>query len=69
MCTLGIKDASLYKGTLTDIANYVPPVETTAPETTEPAESGKTGDSSLIFAAIAVIALAGVAVVAKRKEN
>ena len=65
------KDINIYKGLLlTDPEGKLDPVITEpAPETTEPAESGKTGDSSLIFAAIAVIALAGVAVVAKRKEN
>ena len=48
------------------------PVEDTtaaAPETTEPPVSGETGDTAVIFAAIAIIALAGVAVVAKKKEN
>ena len=76
MCTLGIKDASLYKGTLTDVANYVPPVETTAPETTEPApettepgSSSDTGDSFAIFAVIAAVSVLGVAVVAKKREN
>jgi len=39
-----------------------------APETTQP-EVPKTGDSSLVFAAIAVISVLGVAAVAKRKEN
>ena len=53
--------------------NYFnPPVETepetTVPETTAP-EVPKTGDSSLIFAAIAIISLAGVAIVAKRRED
>ncbi len=62
MCTLGIKDAALYKGTLTDVANYVPPVE--EPETPPP-----TGDSALVLALIAVIALCGTAVVAKKREN
>ena len=70
MCTLGVKNAALYKGTLTDVANYVPPVETEpAPETTEPVTPPTTGDSTLVFAVIAVVALAGVAVVSKRKEN
>ena len=48
-----------------------PAPETTepAPETTEPAESGATGDSFVVFAAIAAIAVLGVAVVAKRREN
>ena len=78
MTTMGMKDAALYKGTLTDIANYVPPVETTepapettvpAPETTAPSESGATGDSFVVFAAIAAISVLGVAVVAKRREN
>ena len=58
----------LYKGTLTDVANYVPPVET-EPEVTEPADPVPTGDSALVFALIAVISLGGVAVVAKRREN
>ena len=51
--------------------NFFNPPETTepAPETTKPAEPVPTGDSALIFAAIAIISLAGVAVVAKRREN
>lgn len=51
--------------------NYFNPPETTepAPETTEPVAPPTTGDSALIFAAIAVISLCGVAVIAKRKEN
>lgn len=43
--------------------------ETTAPETTEPGVSSDTGDSFVIFAAIAVISVIGVAIVAKRREN
>jgi cytoskeletal protein RodZ len=48
-----------------------PAPETTvpAPETTEPPVSSDTGDTAVIFAAIAMISLAGVAVVAKRREN
>ena len=76
MATFGMKDVALYKGTLTDIANYVPPVETTAPETTEPApettepgSSSDTGDSFAIFAVIAAVSVLGVAVVAKKREN
>mgnify|MGYP003306571286 CR=1 FL=1 len=42
--------------------------EVTEPETTEPEVSEKTGDSSVIFAVIAVISILGVAVVAKRRE-
>ena len=73
-----MKDAALYKGTLTDIANYVPPVETTepapettepAPETTEPVTPPATGDSFVVFAVVASVAVIGVAVVAKRREN
>jgi hypothetical protein len=65
-----MKDVALYKGTLTDIANYVPPVETEpAPETTEPGTSTPTGDSFVAFAAIAAVATLGVAVVAKKREN
>ena len=40
-----------------------------APETTEPPVSGETGDSAFVFVMIGVIALVGVAVVAKRREN
>ena len=40
-----------------------------APETTEPGSSSETGDSFVIFAAIAAVAVLGVAVVAKRREN
>lgn len=48
---------------------FNPPAETEpAPETTQP-EVPKTGDSSLVFAAIAIISLCGVAVIAKRREN
>ena len=48
-----------------------PTPETTepAPETTEPPVSGETGDSAIVFVMIGVIALVGVAVVAKRREN
>ena len=58
--------------------NYFNPPETTepapettapAPETTEPGTSTPTGDSAFVFAAIAMISLAGVAVIAKRREN
>ena len=51
--------------------NYLnPPAETEpAPEVTEPAEPVPTGDTALVFAAIAVISLIGVATVAKRREN
>ena len=38
-------------------------------ETTKPAEPVPTGDSSLVFAAIAIISLVGVATIAKRREN
>ncbi len=46
--------------------------ETTEPpvaDTTNPGASEPTGDSSLIFAIVAVISILGVAVVAKRREN
>ena len=48
-----------------------PAPETTepAPETTEPGSSTPTGDSALIFVMIALIAVLGVAVIAKRREN
>ena len=51
--------------------NPVKEPETTepAPETTEPPVSGETGDSFVVFAAIAAISVLGVAVVAKRREN
>ena len=51
--------------------NPVKEPETTepAPETTEPGSSTETGDSFVVFAAIAAIAVLGVAVVAKRREN
>lgn len=39
------------------------------PETTEPATPPTTGDSALVVAAIAAIAIVGVAVVAKKREN
>ncbi len=68
MATYGMKDVALYKGTLTDVANYVPPVET-EPEETKPADPVPTGDSALVFALIAVISLCGVEVVPKRREN
>ena len=49
----------------------VQPEDTTAPapETTEPGASEDTGDSAIIFAVLAVIAVAGVALVAKKREN
>ncbi len=51
--------------------NFFNPPETTepAPEVTKPADPVPTGDSSLVFAAIAIISLCGVAVIAKRREN
>ncbi len=49
---------------------FNPPAETEpAPETTQPAEPVPTGDSSIVFAVIAIISLVGVATVAKRREN
>ena len=46
-----------------------PEVTEPAPEVTEPADPVPTGDSALIFALIAVIAVLGVATLAKRREN
>ena len=43
--------------------------EVTEPETTEPVTPPTTGDSTVIFAVIAVISILGVAVVAKKREN
>ena len=43
--------------------------ETTAPETTEPGASEDTGDSAIIFALLAIISIAGIAVVSKKREN
>lgn len=40
-----------------------------APEVTEPVTPPTTGDASMIFAVIAVISLAGVAIISKRREN
>ena len=45
------------------------PATEPAPETTEPTTPPTTGDSAIIFAIISVIAIAGVAVVAKKREN
>ncbi len=45
------------------------PATELAPETTEPAAPPTTGDSALIFVVISVIAIAGVAAVAKKREN
>ncbi|MBQ1194956.1 MAG: hypothetical protein IIX44_01805 [Clostridia bacterium] len=49
-------------------ANPVKEPEVTEPETTEPETPPTTGDSTVIFAVIAVISILGVAVVAKRRE-
>ena len=51
--------------------NYFNPPETTepAPETTAPVTPPETGDTALVFAAIAMISVVGVAVIAKRREN
>ena len=63
------KDINIYKGLLiSDPEGKLDPV-VTEPEVTEPEKPVPTGDSALTFAVIAVIALAGVAVVAKRREN
>ena len=45
------------------------PETTVAPETTKPADPVPTGDSALIFVVIAIISVASIAVVAKRREN
>ncbi|MBO5969580.1 MAG: hypothetical protein J6S14_13895 [Clostridia bacterium] len=49
--------------------NFFNPPAVTEPEVTEPVTPPTTGDSSLVFAAIAIISLIGVATVAKRREN
>jgi hypothetical protein len=49
--------------------NYFNPPAETEPPVTEPADPVPTGDSALIFAAIAIISLCGVATIAKRREN
>ncbi len=49
--------------------NFFNPPAVTEPEVTEPVTPPTTGDSALVFAAIAVISLCGVAAIAKRKEN
>jgi hypothetical protein len=58
-------------GTGADFSAFVEAPETTepAPETTEPGTSTPTGDSAIVFAAIAAVATLGVAVVAKKREN
>jgi hypothetical protein len=53
----------------TTVAPETQAPETQAPETTEPSTPPTTGDSALIFVVISAIAIAGVAVVAKRREN
>ena len=65
------KDINIYKGLLiTDPEGKLDPVETEpAPETTEPGSSTPTGDSFVVFAGIAAVAVIGVAVVAKKREN
>jgi hypothetical protein len=45
------------------------PATEPAPETTEPETPPTTGDSAIIFAIFSAIAIAGVAVVAKKREN
>ncbi len=47
------------------------PAETTepAPETTEPGASSDTGDGSIFYLVIAVVAIAATAIVAKKREN
>ena len=52
-----------------DATKGAPAPEVTEPENTEPATPPTTGDASMIFAVIAVISLAGVAVISKRREN
>lgn len=47
------------------------PEETTAaaPETTEPGASGDTSDTAIFYVVVALVAIAGTAFVAKRREN
>lgn len=59
------KDINVYKGLLiTDPEGKLDPV--VEPEIPD---APTTGDSAIVFAVVAVIALAGIAVVAKRREN
>ena len=53
------------------VVAQLPEITDPAPETTEPGASGNTGDSSVFFAviALAVVALAGVAIVNRKNEE
>ncbi len=52
-----------------DTAKGLPEPEITDPPVVDPPVSEPTGDSALIFAAVAIISLIGVAVISKRREN
>lgn len=66
--------ADLIKESTATIAGFdttkgAPAPEVTEPEVTEPVTPPTTGDASVIFVVIAVISLAGVAIISKRREN
>ncbi len=52
-----------------DATKGAPAPEVTEPENTEPETPPTTGDASMIFAVIAIVSLAGVALISKRREN
>ena len=61
-------DRTTIGGEGADFSIFEEKPEVTEPETTEPVTPPTTGDSTVIFAVIAVISILGVAVVAKRRE-
>ena len=69
LCLESVLNAGMVESAQPEVTEPAPETTEPAPETTEPPVSGETGDSAIVFVMIGVIALVGVAVVAKRREN
>ena len=69
LCLEFVLNAGMVESAQPEVTEPAPETTEPAPETTEPAASEDTGDSAFVFVMIGVIALAGVAVVSKRREN
>ena len=69
LCLESVLNAGMVESAQPEVTEPAPETTEPAPETTEPPVSGETGDSAFVFVMIGVIALVGVAVVSKRREN